>query len=483
MNRESFINKLRTDLLAMVENQLTPVAMKYGYSETPLETNIKWKPLVLVIGNYSSGKSTLINNFLGSEIQATGQAPTDDSFTVITYDPSTSPDGPVRVTEERDGKFLLNDPEYPFESLKKHGQRFSSHFRLKKVNAPFLRNLSVIDTPGMLDSITERDRGYNYQNVIGDLAQIADLVLVLFDSHKAGTVREAHTSLRDTLPTRTFEDRVLFVLNRIDECVSLVDLLQVYGTLCWNLSQITGRKDIPTIHLTYSPGAMKESPNSFEGDLGFLKYLENQRSELKNAILMAPRHRLDHLATFVETHAERLSHLIEALMAYQKRFQKYKIRNLLMGFALSVLGGALAEIGLVSMNGLASVDEVMMHASGGLVFVVIFLTWIVYIKKLFYRRFRKQQLKQLDALTPLENQTRRDNWDSIRELVSHYIIKTAGQFSKRDLKSEHESVRMVFEKGAKKIREALNELAAIRHDDVAEVDKWIDRQSNLLKHT
>ena len=87
----------------------------------------------------------------------------------------------------------------------------------------------MIDTPGMLDSITERDRGYNYQNVIGDLAQIADLVLVLFYSHNAVTVREAHTSLRDTLPTRTFEDRVLFVLNRIDECVSLVDLLQVYG--------------------------------------------------------------------------------------------------------------------------------------------------------------------------------------------------------------------------------------------------------------
>lgn len=481
MNRESFINRLRTDLLAMVENHLTPVAVKYGYSEAPLETNIKWKPLVLVIGNYSSGKSTLINDFLGSEIQATGQAPTDDSFTVITYDPSTSPDGPIRVTEERDGKFLLNDPEYPFGSMKKHGQRFFSHFRLKKVNAPFLRNLSIIDTPGMLDSITERDRGYNYQNVIGDLAQIADLVLVLFDSHKAGTVREAHTSLRDTLPARTFEDRVLFVLNRIDECVSLVDLLQVYGTLCWNLSQITGRKDIPSIHLTYSPAAMKESPHSFERDLGFLKYLENQRLELKNAILMAPRHRLDHLATFVETHAERLSHLLEALLAYQKRFQKYKIRNLMMGVLFSVLCGALTQIGLTAMKGLAFVDEGVMLASSGLVVLMVFLAWIFYIKKLFYRRFRKRQLKQLEGLTPLENQTRRDSWDSIQPLVSRYIIKTAGQISKRDLKKEYDSVWMVFENGAKKIREALNELATIHHDDAAEVDRWVDRQSRLLK--
>ena len=86
MNRESFINALRTDLLSMVEDYLTPVALKYGYSEAPLEANIKWKPQVLVLGNYSSGKSTLINDFLGAEIQGTGQAPTDDSFTVITYD-------------------------------------------------------------------------------------------------------------------------------------------------------------------------------------------------------------------------------------------------------------------------------------------------------------------------------------------------------------------------------------------------------------
>ena len=483
MNRESFINRIRTDLLTMVENHLTPVALKYGYSEAPLETTIKWKPLVLVIGNYSSGKSTLINDFLGGKIQATGQAPTDDSFTVITDDPSASPDGPIRVTEERDGKFLLNDPEYPFESLKRHGQRFSSHFRLKKVNAPFLRNLSVIDTPGMLDSITERDRGYDYQSVIGDLAQIADLVLVLFDSHKAGTVREAHTSLRDTLPARTFEDRVLFVLNRIDECVSLVDLLQVYGTLCWNLSQITGRKDIPPIHLTYSPDAMKTSPNGFERDLGFLKYLENQRLELKDALLMAPRHRLDHLATFVEIHAERLAHLIEALMTYQKRFQKYKIRNLLTGFVISILGGALTEVGLAAMNGIASADAVMMIAPGGLVFVVLFLAWVVTINKMFFRRFRKRQLKRLDDLTPLESQTRRDSWDAIRTLVSHYIEKTSGQLSRRELKKEYETVWRVFERGAKDIREALNDLATIHHDDVAEMDRWVDKQSSLLKET
>jgi EH domain-containing protein 1 len=133
MDRESQMSSLQADLLSMVADHLTPVALHYGYCDVPLETNIKWRPQVLVIGNYSSGKSTLINEFLGAEIQATGQAPTDDSFTIITYDDSPSKNSPVHITEERDGNYLLNDPEYPFEMLKKYGEKFTSHFRLKKI--------------------------------------------------------------------------------------------------------------------------------------------------------------------------------------------------------------------------------------------------------------------------------------------------------------------------------------------------------------
>jgi EH domain-containing protein 1 len=339
MYRENYIKSLRKELLALVEDHLTPVALAYSYSETPLESNIKWRPQVLVLGNYSSGKSTLINEFLGAKIQGTGQAPTDDSFTIITYDDSQDAGSGIRVTETRDGKYLLNDPEYPFEALKRHGQRFSAHFRMKKVTSPFLRTLTIIDTPGMLDSITERDRGYNYQDVIGDLAQISDLVLILFDPHKAGTVREAHASLRDTLPAKTFEDRVLFVLNRIDECASLTDLLRVYGTLCWNLSQMTGRKDIPMIHLTYSPSAAERAETTKTETAGYLEFLENQREDLKKAILQAPKHRLDNLAAFVETHSERLSHLLEALVNYRLRLRAHRFKAWLTAILFSLLAG------------------------------------------------------------------------------------------------------------------------------------------------
>jgi len=479
MDRETFINRLRTDLLQMVRDFLSPVALKYGYSEAPLEANIKWRPQVLVLGNYSSGKSTLINDFLGAEIQATGQAPTDDSFTVITYDENASTDGPVRVTEERDGKYLLNDPEYPYEILKKHGQRFASHFRLKKVNARFLRNLALIDTPGMLDSITERDRGYNYQEVIGDFAQIADLVLVLFDPHKAGTVQEAHVSLRDTLPARTFEDRVLFVLNRIDECASLIDLLQVYGTLCWNLSQMTGRKDIPTIHLTYSPEAADTSRRP-EKDSGFLQYLGNQRERLKRAIQEAPRHRLDHLASFVETHGERLSHLLEALIRFRRRARKFYLRYFFAGI-LAALSGTAAALAAVMAVGWLPGDPVILLSAAGGVFLVGLLGWMLVLRKTFWKRFVKRQVKNVDTLTALDNQSRRDNWESIAAVVRGHITKTGGVFSLGDLRREYDDVNQVYKHGGREIREALNELAVLNTNDTDELDKWIQRQSSLLK--
>lgn len=362
-----------------------------------------------------------------------------------------------------DGKHLLNDPEFPFETLKKHGQRFAAHFRLKKVNSPFLKTLAVIDTPGMLDSITERDRGYSYQDVVGDLAQIADLILVLFDPHKAGTIREAHTSLRDTLPVRTFEDRVLFVLNRIDECGSLTDLLRVYGTLCWNLSQITGRKDIPMIHLTYSPRAAKDSKNRLEQDTSYLQYLENQREELKKAVLEAPKHRLDHLATFVETHSERLSHFLEALLSYRRKLYRYRRNFILVGLLFSlVVSGAVVGL-LVHAGGLMSGMDSSLLVSGvaGLT-AVFFLLWMSLVLKFLTARFRRELLKEVDDLTSLDNQTRKDSWQAVKDLTLQFLEKKNGKYPLGKLKKDYHAVRGIFEKGGREIRKALKELAALK---------------------
>lgn len=461
--RENYINSLRSEMVATVEKRLTPVAQTYGYSDVPLESTIKWRPMVLIIGNYSSGKSTLINEFLGADIQAIGQAPTDDSFTIITFDESPPEGADIRVTEERDGKFLLNDPEYPFEILKKHGQRFASHFRLKKVNSPFLKNLAIIDTPGMLDSITERDRGYDYQEVIGDLAQLADLVLVLFDPHKAGTVREAHTSLRETVSIRTYEDRVLFVLNRIDECASLSDLLQVYGTLCWNLSQITGRKDIPAIHLTYSQRAAKTAHHPPPENMSFLFYLENQRKNLRNAVLEAPRYRLDNLATFIETNAERLDHFLEAMVSYRQRLRRFRIKWGLIGAMTSLaVGAGIMALGFLTgfVGGPTDPVALLISAAAAGGFLGFWMMGpLRYLQSLFHRR----TIKNIDALTPLTTQTRRDSWQAVRSLAHQYLQKTRGLFPLKTAMKEYEDVHRVFTESTRDIRKGLNELSNLKY--------------------
>ena len=465
-DRESYIDALRKELLYLIERELTPLALKYRYSEVPLESKIKWKPVVLLLGNYSSGKSTLINEFLGSKIQHSGQAPTDDCFTVITSMEDDEELASDQEVDERDGKVLLYDPQYPFEILKKYGDRFASHFRLKKVRgASKLKNLAIIDTPGMLDSVTEKDRGYDYQEVIGDLAQLSDLVLVLFDPHKAGTVRESYASLRETLPEKTFEDRLIFVLNRIDECGNLEDLLRVYGTLCWNLSQMTGRKDIPRILLTYAEEASAGSEQK-----PFLGYLGNQRNELQQAILNAPKHRLDHLASFVEHHSSKLSTLLEALLTYNKKRSSFSIRMSLFGLLGSLFIAACIGLYVDLVQPFGEVSDGLAIFWGSAIGILLYVGWNILLYKYFLKFFHEQIMANLDQLANKDTQKQRDSWAKISGPLADYLNGDR-KMTSLALKKEYETVNRIYAKGAQEIRLAINQLGTIRVSPTSELDK------------
>ncbi len=455
--RKNLVESLRNEVVALIETEISPIALAHRYCEVPLEVKVRWRPLVLVLGNYSSGKSTLINELLGADVQKTGQAPTDDAFTVLTG-PVNQRSADGKVLEERDGNVLLNDPQYPFEVLQRHGQRFSSHFRLKVVDAPILEDLAIIDTPGMLDSMAERDRGYNYQDVIGDLAQIADLVLVLFDPHKAGTVRESHQSLRETLPLHTLEDRVVFVLNRIDECTNLSDLLRVYGTLCWNLSQMTGRKDIPQILMTYSSRAavharVQSSPH--------LELLENERARLLEVITSAPKHRLDHLASFFELHCERLTHFLEAKMSYLLGRRRVIRNSYVFGFGLALLSSVAVGGWLRFLSGIEWLQSDWVAGAVALVVLIVFLfahQWLVISGR--QRRYRLATLRELNELTPLTTQRRRDSWAAVQPLVKSYVERSSSE-SIAKLARDIKKVKATQKKGSREARTGLAELSRV----------------------
>ncbi|PID73707.1 MAG: Dynamin family protein [Desulfobacterales bacterium] len=469
MNREEFISTLRNEIVEMVGKRLSPKAMRYGYSDVPLQTSIQWRPMVLLLGNYSSGKSSLINDFLGAEIQTTGQAPTDDSFTVITRDDTVPPEEGIRVVEERDGQALINDPEYPFTSLKRHGQRFSSHFRIKKVNSPFLKDLALIDTPGMLDSVTGQGRGYEYQEVVADLAQKAGLVLVLFDSHKAGTVREAHESIREILSFSTSEDRVVFVLNRIDECRNFNDLLRVYGTLCWNLSQVTGRKDIPLIRLAYSPRTASEiSSAAADGSPSFLPLVENQREHLREMVLETPRKRLDHLAGYYEIQGERLGHYMDALVAWREKTQAHRARRIFTGLLVSLLCASLTVFGLITA-GLAGLGISTLGGLGALCGVLIFLLWLMGVQPWLEKRYQADLLDDLDALTPLKEKRRRDSWEAVKDRVRLHMENGGGEYTLSEVRRDRDRIKRSWERTGKEIREIMSNYPSLTPEEMADL--------------
>lgn len=415
---------VRVALEQLVNGSIVPIAQRYDYSPQTFHLQPQWKPVVLVIGNYSSGKSTLINELLGGNIQRTGQAPTDDCFTIIAgADPVAGPDEPSRVIEEVPGTSLINDPKLPFSSFKKFGTRFISHFLMKKVNSPILKNLVLIDSPGMLDSVAELDRGYDYQQVIGQLAELADLVVLVFDPHRAGTIKETYVAIRSTLPQATSEDRVLFVLNRIDECSSLMDLVRCYGVLCWNLSQMTGRKDIPRVYLTYSPKAGRGN-SKFEE-------LADERSELVEKIEQAPRLQVSHLLGTVDQHLHRLELVTGTLQRAAKRYQ-LRVWQYIQGAAILVVVAAfLLDTMMALMVGNISRSSVGRLFKGEFFdWPLLFLLFLLFAGAAgavwhFRRRYRprlhQELLENVNELATLENRYSLDLWDAVRPKVEQLL--------------------------------------------------------------
>ncbi|MEA1934276.1 MAG: dynamin family protein [Thermodesulfobacteriota bacterium] len=412
--------KLQNELQNRVQQKLLPLFTMYGMDYSDLESDLKWKPLILMIGNYSSGKSTLINELLGQDLQRTGQAPTDDSFTLITSD------GPEKGEGEIPGSVLVNDETLPFECFKAYGEQFISHFRLKRISVPFLENMALIDTPGMLDAVTEKDRGYDYMTVIREFAKLADLIVLMFDPHKAGTIKETYTVIRDTLPESSTEDRIVFVMSRIDECDNFSDLVHSYGTLCWNLSQMTGRKDIPHIFLTYSPAMAAQSKD--------LSPWSMERDQLKEKILTAPRFRINHILQNIDRQVNELQLINEAMAAFSKKGRELLVNVAKFWITSCILAFFFIDIIISKLAGFPKQTFIEAMLSGSIdlsnliipisVVVMLFLLSSFWFIKWSFPRFAGKWKKSARNLVNLNTQYKSHLWTRVEEKVEG-LLETA----------------------------------------------------------
>ena len=408
---------LQGTIESKVREVLFPLFERYDMNSSNLDAILKWKPIVLILGNYSSGKSTFINELLGREIQRTGQAPTDDSFTII-----TAPGPEDKVGEVR-GASLVNDDRLPFSSLKSYGEQLLAHFRMKFVESPLLENLVIVDSPGMMDSVTEKGRGYDFLGVVEDLTRLADLIVLMFDPHKAGTIKETYSTIRNTLPGTSGEDRIAFVMSRIDDCDNFADLVRSYGTLCWNLSQMTGRKDIPRIYLTYSPRATGKSES--------LEVWMDERKELSEKILAAPELRVSNILQRVDKQTNELKMVVEAMIRFSKGGRRLLKRMVLATFILSLLSVSLLDVILKNLTGFPSetlVSAIISHSvdirhvpvpAVGLALTIIIMGFL--FSRIFFPLYSKNFQKNVDRFILSDTPYKEHTWSRARESVLNLL--------------------------------------------------------------
>ncbi len=451
-------NALLARIDKLLKKKVQPVFTRYGRQTDALLAPLKWKPLVLIIGNYSSGKSTFINELLGRPVQRVGQAPTDDSFTILCR--------PDNGSEERDipGSAVIADDRLPFGSLRRFGEKLAAHLWLKYVDAPALEEVAIIDTPGMLDSVTEKDRGYDYLGVVGELARLSDVIILMFDPHKAGTIKETYQAIRSTLPGSTGEDRVFYVMNRIDECENTADFVRSYGALCWNLSQMTGRKDIPRIFLTYAADLA-----TAEQDRRFGEWRQ-EREELKKAVASAPLMRLDHVFEEIDRGIKEMGMELEACAGFHHRFmnvvKKVSQAGSVAALALFLGGDVLLQklfgyptetLLQALIDRQATVKHLLLPLAG---VAAVVLAMRAVINRFVLPWQVKKALADPDRLVSLDTAYRRDLWRRVRPLVEE-VIRT---MPKKVAWASHRRPRRKLEKflanDLRRLREQFKEEAA-----------------------
>jgi EH domain-containing protein 1 len=409
--------ELQKQLQAKVKKKLESLFARYKMDFGGIDASLKWKPIVLIIGNYSSGKSTLINEFVGQEIQRTGQAPTDDSFTIITCDPGIS-------GAEIPGSTLVNDEKLPFAGFKQFGEKLISHICMKQIASPVIENMAIIDSPGMLDATSENDRGYDYMKVLGEFAKMADLIVLMFDPHKAGTIKESYDAIRNTLPEKSGEHRIVFVMSRIDECDNLSDFTRSYGTLCWNMSQMTGRKDIPHIYLTYSPHVANLKPVA--------KDWPQEREQLIDKIKKAPSFRINHILEDIDRQVNEVQLVAQAVAEFLRRANTlfWKFANVTVGLAiiLFLFGDAFLStfLSFPDTTLIASLKSGDFAPTTFAIPVVLALLTMVVGSFLYdrvaFRRLRKKALANAAGLVVLDNDYRRNLWQKMEFKVRQNLM-------------------------------------------------------------
>jgi EH domain-containing protein 1 len=224
------------------------VSSRYGHFHSPplSPSDFDSRPMVLLLGQYSVGKTSFIRYLLGRDFpgQRIGPEPTTDRFVAIIKSDTIGSSGDKIIP----GAALCSQADRPFRGLSIFGNNFLSRFEgVEMENCPILHNITLVDTPGILSGQKQGQygRNYDYEQVMKWFAERADLIIIMFDAHKLDISDELKRVIELLRP---HQDKVRVLLNKAD-AISTQQLMRVYGALMWSLGKVMLTPEVCRVYM------------------------------------------------------------------------------------------------------------------------------------------------------------------------------------------------------------------------------------------
>lgn len=272
---ELFINVVE-GLKRIYKSKILPLEEHYLFHEfhsPPLEdADFDAKPMVLLVGQYSTGKTTFIKYLLERDFPGIriGPEPTTDRFIAVMH---SETEGMIP------GNALVVDPKKQFRPLAKFGNAFLNRLQCSQVSSPVLESITIVDTPGILSGEKQRvDRGYEFTGVLEWFAERVDRIILLFDAHKLDISDEFRRSIE---ALRGHDDKIRIVLNKAD-MIDQQQLMRVYGALMWSLGKVLNTPEVARVYI----GSFWDQPLRYDYNR---KLFEAEEQDLFGDITSLPR--------------------------------------------------------------------------------------------------------------------------------------------------------------------------------------------------
>ncbi|KAF6723884.1 Sarcalumenin [Oryzias melastigma] len=232
-------------LLNIYHKAIKPMEDAFKYNELRqhevTDGEITSKPMVLFLGPWSVGKSSMINYLLGlhgtSQELYTGAEPTTSEYTVIMHGDK------FRTIE---GIVMAADSSRSFSPLEKFGQGFLERFVGIEMSHKLLERVTFVDTPGIIENRKQQERGYPYNEVCQWFIDRADLIFLVFDPTKLDVGGELEMLFRQM---KGRESQIRLILNKADS-LSTQDLMRVYGALFWSMAPLINVTEPPRVYVS-----------------------------------------------------------------------------------------------------------------------------------------------------------------------------------------------------------------------------------------